>query len=210
MYYRKLIVGALFLTFFLGLSGCASVPKATVPKEAVTLSYIIGEDLQQLHTGYRNTVQFSFEMIRKRGLYAIENTWTPAFLKEFVVTGGLVDAAKNDQFDRVEFWARLAIEKIDERRRSFLDPLQIQEAALLSQIDEAYSRIIQANTLMTGLLSSVNNGQDLQNNVLEGFGVKDLGETINKGIIDASDFSEEKMQEIRDLTRKIQERRDYQ
>ena len=201
MYYRKLIVGALLLTFFLGLSGCA-----TVPKEAVSLSYAIGEDLAELHTGYRNTVQFSFEMIRKRGLYAIDNTWTPVFLKEFIDSGGLIDAAKNDQFDRVEFWARLAIEQIEEQRRSFLDPLQIKEDALLSQIDEAFGRVIRANATVTALVSSVKNVQDLQDKVLDEFGVKALRDTINNGIIDASNFAEEKTKAIQDLTKKIEDR----
>lgn len=205
MYYRKLIVGALFLTFFLGLSGCA-----TVPKEAVSLSYAIGEDLEELRTGYRKTVQFSFQMIRKGGLYAIENTWTPAFLKEFVDTGGLIDAAQNEQFDRVEFWAELAIQKIEEQRRSFLDPLQIQEDALLSQIDAAFGRVIRANATVTALVNSVKNVLDLQDKILDEFGVKDLRDTINNGIIDASNFAEEKTKEIQDLTKEIEDRTNNQ
>ena len=201
MYHRKLILGALFSTFFLGLSGCA-----TVPKEAVHLSYTLGEDLQELHMGYRNTVQFAFEQIRKWGLYAIEETWTPAFLGEFVTTGKLIEAAENKQFDRVEFWAKLAIQKIEEQRRSFLDPLQEKEDALLSQIDEAFGRVIRANATVTALVNSVKKVQDLQDKVLEEFGVKDIRDTINNGIVDASNFAAEKTKEIQDLTKKIEER----
>ena len=84
MFRRKFLIYSLFSVFLLGFPGCA-----TVPKEAVQLTYTLGEDLQQLHVGYRNTAKFSFEQIQKRGPYAIENTWTPAFLKEFIVTGKL-------------------------------------------------------------------------------------------------------------------------
>ena len=199
MYHRKLILGALFSTFFLGLSGCA-----TVPKEAVYLSYTLGEDLQQLHTGYRNTAKASFEQIRKRGLYAIKETWTPAFLKEFVVTGKLIEAAESKQFERVEFWARLAIVEIDSVRTSFLDSLQIKEDALLSQIDEAFGRVIRANASVTALVNSVKKVQDLQDKVLEEFGVKDIRDTINTGIVDASNFAEKHTEKIQNLTEKIE------
>jgi hypothetical protein len=199
MLHRKLIFVALILTSFVGLSGCA-----TVPKDAVYLSCALGEDLEQLHMGYRKTVQFSFEQIRERGLYAIEETWTPAFVEEFVVTGGLVEAAKNRQFDRVEYWADLAVEKIEEQRRSFLDSLQVKEDALLSQIDMAFSRAIRANASLTAMVKSVKKVEDLQDQVLLEFGVKDIRDTIDKGIVDASDFADRHTKNIRELTEGIE------
>ena len=175
----------------LGLAGCA-----TVPKEAVQLSYAVGQDIEQLHTGYQRTIRFSFDQIRQRGLGVIENVWTPAYLTSFVKDGNLVEAAQSNQIDRVEFWARLAIEAIDKKRQEFLRPLQQQENALLADIDDAFGRVIRANSAVTAHLNSVLKVQDLQTEVLESAGLKDVRDKINAAIDQASDFAASATSEI--------------
>ena len=60
----------------LGLGACA-----TVPEEAVTLSGSVGEDLEQFHQGYRETIRLSFNQMRERGLTIIDEVWVPAYLE---------------------------------------------------------------------------------------------------------------------------------
>ena len=61
--------------FLLVVPGCASVPK-----ETVELSTVVGDDIRELHTGYRNTVGLYFAQLRQSGLTVIEETWVPAYL----------------------------------------------------------------------------------------------------------------------------------
>lgn len=180
------------------LSGCVLVATACarVPREAVDLSYAVGRDLEQLHSGYRQTVRFSFDQMRRAGLSVIDNVWTPAYLRDFVQGGNLVDSARNGETELIEFWARTAIDAIDQKRAEFLDPLQSQEDALLTQIDAAFDRVIRANATVTAHLNSIREVQDLQDQVLETAGLSDLRDTINNAIVSASEFAATATQRI--------------
>ena len=144
MHQLKCFIGSFIVICCIGFSGCASVPE-----EAVTLSYAVGEDIRQLHGGYRATVRFSFEQMRQNGLVVIDEIWIPAYLKSFVKEGELLDIAKEENWQDLEGWARAAIEDIDAKRKAFLDPLQQREEALLADIDAAFSRAIAANAAGT-------------------------------------------------------------
>lgn len=185
---RRIRRGAVVLAPFilLSMTGCASVPE-----ETVTLSMAVGQDIQQLHSGYRETIRFSFAQMRKAGLTVIDNVWTPAYLKRFVATGQLVEAAKNGQTERIEYWARLAIDAIDKKRREFVQPLQKREAALIAEVDAAFDRVINANAAVTANLNSVLKVRDLQDQVVDLLGLTDVRNTINSAIVAASDEAAE-------------------
>lgn len=176
----------------LSITGCASVPE-----ETVTLSMTVGRDIQQLQSGYRETIRFSFAQMRKTGLSVIDDVWTPAYLKKFAATGGLVEAAKNEQTERIEYWARLAIEAIDNKRREFLEPLQQRETAVIAEVDAAFDRVIRANAAVTANLNSVLKVQDLQDRVVDLLGLTDVRNTINSAIVTASDEVANATQRIR-------------
>ena len=55
--------GACVALSLIVLSGCA-----TVPKETVALSVAVGEDIQQLYSGYKSVVRLSFDQMRRNGL----------------------------------------------------------------------------------------------------------------------------------------------
>ena len=141
MYYRNCILVGTLGFCLLRLPGCASVPK-----EAVQLSYMVGQDIQELHNGYRRTVVFSFEQIRQRGLTVIDERWTPAYLENYVKKSELLDHLQDESVDEseryrdLEYFARGAIEDIDSERREFLEPLKKREDALLSDLDDAFGR----------------------------------------------------------------------
>jgi hypothetical protein len=191
MKYRGLVVGGLLSASALWMSGCA-----TVPKEAVALSVAVGEDIQQLSSGYRSTVKFAFEQMRQNGLVVIDEVWTPAYLKTFVRDGELLQIAKEENWDDLEAWARAAIEDIDAERSEFLDSLQAKETTLLNKIDEAFARTISANASVTAHLNSVLKVQGLEDQVLDAVGLKDLRDEITNGVAEASDF-------VADATKKL-------
>lgn len=162
---------------------------ATLPEEAITLSQAVGEDIQQLHAGYRASVRSSFQQMRQAGLAVIDNRWTPIYLQEFIESGRLVQFAQAENTAAVEYWARRAIRDIDAKRREFLDPLDAREQALLISIDEAFSRTINANATVTGFVKSAVRVRNIHDAVADAVGVREVRDTVNNAIIEASDFA---------------------
>lgn len=179
----------------LGLGACASVPE-----EAVTLSYAVGQDLEQLQQGYRETIRLSFEQMRKRGLTVIDEDWTPAYLKTFVKEGELVDIVKEENWEDLEGWARAAIEDIDAKRREFLDPLNKREQALLNKVDAAFGRALRANAAVTGHLNSVLKVKNVQDQVLDAVGMTEIRNQISDAIVDVSNYAAKATKEISDAS----------
>ena len=186
---------ALALTGYviLSMTACASVPK-----ETVALSRMVGQDVVQLQSGYRETIRFSFDQMRQAGLSVIDNVWTPVYLRSFVTRGQLVEAAKDEQTEKIEYWARAAIKAIDDQRKKFLDPLQEREDALVAEVDAAFDRVINANAAVTANLNSVLKVQNLQDQVLDAAGVSGIRDTINGAIVSTSNWAATATKEIED------------
>ena len=206
MYYRIYICVSFLAICLLGVSGCASVPE-----ETVRLSYTVGQDIQELHNGYRRTVMLAFEHIRQRGLTVIKERWTPIYLKNHVKESGLFEHLQDkevpeaERYKDLEFWARGAIEDIDNKRKEFLDPLKKREDTLLADLDNAFGRVIRANAAVTAHLNSVLKVQNLQDDILDSVGLKDIRDKINDSIFAASDFAAEATKKIEDATKKLEE-----
>ena len=186
---------ALALTGYviLSMTACASVPK-----ETVALSRTVGQDVVQLQSGYRETIRFSFDQMRQAGLSVIDNVWTPVYLRSFVTRGQLVEAAKDEQTEKIEYWARVAIKAIDDQRKKFLDPIQEREDALVAEVDAAFDRVINANAAVTANLNSVLKVQNLQDQVLDAAGGSGIRDTINGAIVSTSNWAATAMKEIED------------
>ena len=186
---------ALALTGYviLSMTACASVPK-----ETVALSRMVGQDVVQLQSGYRETIRFSFDQMRQAGLSVIDNVWTPVYLRSFVTRGQLVEAAKDEQTEKIEYWARAAIKAIDDQRKKFLDPIQEREDALVAEVDAAFDRVINANAAVTANLNSVLKVQNLQDQVLDAAGVSGIRDTINGAIVSTSNWAATATKEIED------------
>ena len=167
---------------------------------------MVGADIQQLQSGYRETIRFSFDQMRQSGLNTIENVWIPAYLDSFVHKGKLIEAAKAGQTERVEFWARLAIKEIDKKRREFFDPLQRREDALVAEVDAAFDRVLNANAAVTANLNSVLKVQHLQDQLADALGVSDVRNSINEAIVSASDWAARATNEINEAANRLQSR----
>ena len=193
MPFTKQLALALTGYVILSMTACASVPK-----ETVALSRTVGQDLVQLQSGYRETIRFSFDQMRQAGLSMIDNVWTPVYLRSFVTRGQLVEAAKDEQTEKIEYWARAAIKAIDDQRKKFLDPIQEREDALVAEVDAAFDRVINANAAVTANLNSVLKVQNLQDQVLDAAGVSGIRDTINGAIVSTSNWAATATKEIED------------
>ena len=67
------------------LDGCA-----TVPKEVVELSYLVGRDLNALHASYDKLIHDRYEDFRKQRLDYLENVWKPHYIRNWIAEGGLL------------------------------------------------------------------------------------------------------------------------
>lgn len=177
---RSAMVAAL-VGLALALPGCA-----TVPPEAPELSYTVGQDLQALQESYRKLIRAYFDSLRQQVNDKFDSVFIPAFVNEFVVSGGLIQAAQAQKADEVEFWARIAIEEIDAERKERLEPLNKAEADLVNSVDQAFDRAIHANAIVTGHLNSVREVQEVQSKILESLGLEDLRQKINDTLAEVS------------------------
>ena len=199
MKYKKNLIIIVIASCLIGLASCASVPD-----ETVQLSDAVGEDIQQLYPGYRATVRWSFDQMRQNGLAIIDERWTPVYIKSYVTKGRLVQFAKEGKTEAVEYWARKAINRIDQKRKDFLQPLQEKESALLAEIDEAFGRTIRANATVTAHLKSIRKVKEAQNEVLQAAGLEDVPAKINKVIASASDFTANLTEKVKAAAKQVE------
>jgi hypothetical protein len=74
---RRLLLAVILLSY--GLTGCVTVPKATV--EA---SQLVGERLGDLQVSHEATLSVYFDLTRERVEEFLVNQWIPVFLDEFM------------------------------------------------------------------------------------------------------------------------------
>lgn len=185
----------------------------SIPKEAAELSYTVGQDIQELHKGYRETVRTYFEQLRARGLDVIDNRWKPVYLKSNVEESGLfahlqdLTISESERYDDLEYWMLGALEDISAKRTEFLDSLQRREDTLMARIDDAFSRVIRANGVVTGHLHSLVKVKTVQDDLLRSAGLGALRDSIVSGIANASEFATQATAELEAATRTLEHRR---
>lgn len=166
-------------------AGCTSVPK-----ESVELSYLVGQDLEALHDSYRVLVKAHFAGLRRDIDDKIDEVFVPAFIDDFVESGRLVGHVQNERPDLVLAWAREAVRNIDAERQERLAPIDEAEAELLESIDQAFSRVIHANAVVTAHLNSIREVQEVQTELLDRAGLRDVRDRITDALVSASDEAE--------------------
>lgn len=195
------------------ISACASVPK-----EAVELSYQIGEDLGALHHSCDAMVVSRFAEFRARRVAYLENEWIPLFLKDWVTEGKLVETARgevvwSDEADdfvapmagreeqqmlaTVREWSEAAIDLIEEKRASLIDPLNHQEAEIRSDLLDAFDRMLRGNAHITAHLNSIRKVHDVQSEALDKLGLEEVVQKLDDAIVKVSEQAESGLQEIR-------------
>lgn len=174
-----------FIFFLLSVVGCA-----TVPKETVELSYALGQDIDAIHASYRSLIHKHFENLRSETDAFITNQWKPNYVSRFIKKGNLVLLASNQDsvqaFEGVNAWVDIAIETIEKKRKELMTPINKDEEATLSAVDDAFARIRRANETITAHLNSIRKVQEVQDNALKALNVKELRDQINNQLIKAS------------------------
>lgn len=195
------------------MSACASVPQ-----EAVELSYLVGRDMAALQQSYDLLIEQRFEDYRAQRIAYLENIWAPAFIAEWIKDGRLIDSARgvvvyNESQDEyvaptpgreqqqlistIYGWSDAAIFEINDKRASLLDPLDEQERQIRREARAAFDQLIQANAYITAHLNSIREVQDLQTQALEALGVEDVVSSLNESLVKVSNSARDGLDAIR-------------
>lgn len=195
------------------VSACASVPP-----EAVELSYLVGRDIGKLQQSYDLLLEQRFEDYRAQRITYLEDVWAPAFIAEWIRDGRLVDTARGgvvydesqDKFvaptpgreqqqllSTIYGWSDAAIFEINDKRASLLDPLDEQERQVRREARAAFDQLIRANALITAHLNSIREVQDFQNQALEALGIEDVVSSLNDSLVQVSNRARDGLDAIR-------------
>lgn len=205
----------LFLSaLIVSLGACASVPK-----ESVELSYLIGRDLRALQQSYDQMIVQRFADYRAQRNDYVDNVWAPAFIADWIRDGRLVDTARGvvvydenrDDFvaptqgqeqqqllSTVYMWSDAAIFEISQKRARLLGPLDEDERRIRAEAQAAFDQVIQANAYVTAHLSSIRKVQELQDQALEALGVDDVVASLNVRLAQVSESARDGLERIRE------------
>jgi hypothetical protein len=195
----------------------ASASCASVPKEVVQLSYRMGQDLESVHSSYMTLIHAHFESLRQTTIDFVDYEWAPVMLKGFVATGQLVDIAKGivvmsngkpvrpdagkeeiELLDSVGGWARAATRRIDKKKADLLKPINDAEITLTSEVNLAFDQLNRGNATITAHLNSLRKVQEAQDEALEALQLKGLRDTLNDGLVKASDLAAKGIEKVRE------------
>lgn len=175
---------------FLAVLSLLAASCAKVPPEVVSLSSALGEDIVATQTSYQLLITRHFDNLRQEVNGFVDTRWRPVYLRGFIQKGNLVRRATESDPDvvltGVSNWTQVAIETIDAKRKELLDPIDADEQALRVAVDEAFNRMIRANSTVTAHLNSIRKVTEFQDQILQAVQVKELRDKINQTLIDAS------------------------
>ena len=198
---RHIVIAALLIVVMVG---CASVPK-----EVVELSYLVGEDLEAVHVSYKLLIRTHYQGLREQALIFIQNEWTPVFLKDFLNRADLVMVVKDsepvDVLDYVQLWAEAAIEQIEAKKKELIDPIDENERKLLELVDAAFANLMRANATITAHLNSIRKVKEINDEVLDAMDLRELRDNVNDNLIKSSEELKKALEEIERLEIQIEE-----
>ncbi len=202
-HYRNILL--LFL--LTALSACASVPR-----EAVELSYMLGADLTEVQRSHEALIRLHFDDLRRQTDDFLVNRWQPAYLRHFIEEGGLVELATdpdpNEVLTGVQDWAEVAMEEIQARRSELLEPLDAQEQELLEATGAAFARMRTANATITAHLGSIRQVEAARDAELARLGLGDLRRQLDEGLAKAAAITEEGIRRTAEAEGIVDEARD--
>lgn len=182
----RLIFASLAL---LALAACPDVPK-----EAVTLSATLGRDMAEVHRSHRALALRYFARTRQDVDRFVQEQYRPALVRDVVASVNFVELFKTEIGKpdgdplrlTTSFVTRLTL-RIERTRQELLAPLEEQEKQLIASIDDAYQKMQNAHSIVTGHLASIRQVQDVQAELLKSAGLSDLRQRFLEKSADLSE-----------------------
>ena len=192
---------------------------STIPKEAVELSYVVGQDLSSVQLSYNSLIdQFYENLINQRREY-LDKIWYPEFLSIWRDDGELLAIAKKEKIFSVDEdqliptpngtsekehletlndWVQFALYAYESKEQDLVEPLENEKKHLKENVNTAFLRLITANATITAHLNSIREVQEVQDEVLEALNIRDIRDEVNSVLSDASNKAQEELDKIKD------------
>lgn len=181
------------------LQGCA-----TTPHEAVELSVTVGRDIEAVHSAHVALAKQHFDRMEKDVNAFVDGTYRPYAIKQnmkdFRLVEKISDPSKADGLDALkvmELFVNGLTKNIEDFRAKLLGPVRAQRQEVLTSLEEAYRRVQDGQSIVTGHLASIVKVHEAQDEVLAKAGLAGLRERLVDATAEASD-------QIAALTRKVE------
>lgn len=194
------IIGFLWIMFL--VSACA-----VIPKETVTLSQTLGNDLVVLHNAHRNIVNIHFEKIKDDINSFVNDVYAP-YIINYVLKGelksykegnpslfGTIELAAQKQgkeesenaLNEMSDFLTAARDQIESKRYELISPINTQENQILLAVDQSYENAIYANSTITGYLQSIRRVRGAQQEALSLLGLPGADTLMTNSLVKLSD-----------------------
>lgn len=193
---------SLIATIFFLLAACVSIPK-----ETVTLSQTLANDLVILHNAHRNIAQIYFKKIKDNINSFVDETYAP-FVIQHVLTselqayqsgkpslyGTIEGAGKKEGTPATKIAVKemsdfqsAAYKQIEKKRNELLSPVMAQEAEVIKAVNQSYEHAIYANSTITGYLLSIRKVKEAQQEALSKLGISGADTIISNTLTKVSE-----------------------
>jgi hypothetical protein len=196
---KKTLVILIIASF---LAACASIPK-----ETVTLSQTLGNDLKILHNSHRDVVQLFYGKIKNDINTFVDDVYSPyvihyalkSELNEYKngepsLYGSIEDAGKIGGKKETDEALSVMLEfqeadryQIEKKRNELLNPIIKQENEIIRGINYSYENVIYANSTITGHLESIRKVKESQQEALSIIGLGGADTLITNTLVKVSE-----------------------
>lgn len=192
--------GVILLTIL--LASCV-----TIPKETITLSQTLGNDLVILHQAHQNIIQIHFNKIEGDINSFVDDVYAP-FIIHYVLKsemtkfktgtsslyGSIEKAGTDDNLQATEDAIKLMKDfqeaarfQIEKKRTELLAPILSQETDVIKAVDQSYENAIYANSTITGYLQSIRKVKSAQQEALSMIGLSGADSIVTNSLVQISD-----------------------
>lgn len=199
---KFLIITAMVLIF----TSCA-----TIPKETVELSKVIGNDLKILHNSHKSIVELYYKEIIDNVNTFVDDVYSPYIIHyvlkielekfengEESIYGIIKTAGEKEgkeytaaALDVMNEFLQDANHQVELKRKELIQPIVLERDSLLMVIDKSYQNTIHANSTLTGHLQSIQKVKKSQQEALKVVGLEGKDEDLNGILLKASELTKE-------------------
>ena len=190
------------MVFFFMFTACV-----TIPKETVTLSQTLGNDLVILHKANRNIIDIHFKKINNDINSFINDVYAP-----FVIHYALESELKNFKAGNPSLYLTIEIagqkegkiesenalkemtdfqdaarRKIESKRNELLTPILKQQEEIVLAVNQSYEHAIYANSTVTAYLQSIRKVKGAQQEALSMLGLEGADTLITNSLVKVSE-----------------------
>ncbi len=180
----------------------------SVPKETITLSRVLGNDLAALHNAHRELTALYFGKIKDDINVFVDDVYSPFVihyvlkvemdrykLGEHSIFNTIENAASEIGIAETEAALNTMLEfqqaantQIMAMRNELLGPVTKQEMLVINALNESYNQAIRANLTITGYLESVRKVKESQQETLSFVGLQGVDSSITGSLVRVSEL----------------------